>query len=111
MNRHPVRWGSALTGLTFLAVAAAWAVLELDVVDVEGAGPVVAVALIVLGVIGIAATVVVARRPHQPPVPHRPDPDPDPDHTVPSAPSGETLEEDHATACPDRPTDPEGDQR
>lgn len=84
MNRHPVRWGSALTGLTFLGAAVAWAVLELDVVDVDGAGLVVAVALIVLGVVGIVATVVVARRPQQPPVP---------EPAVPRPATGERLEE------------------
>lgn len=84
MNRHPVRWGSVLFGLTFLAVAAAWTVLELDAVDVEDAGPVVAVALIVVGVIGIAVTVVVARRP-----------------TLPATRSGERLEENDDADDPD----------
>ncbi len=90
MNRHPVRWGSALTGLTFLVVAACWAVLELDVVDLDDAGPAVAVALIVLGVVGIAATVVIARRP-----------------TMPRTPSDERLEEHDDTTWTDRPIDPE----
>lgn len=94
MNRHPVRWGSVLSGLTFLVAAAAWAVLELDLVDLDGAGPVVAVALIVLGVVGIAATVVISRRP-----------------ALPRTPSGERLEEHDDTTWTDRPTDPEGDQR
>ena len=69
MNRHPVRWGSALTGLTFLVLAAGWAVIELDVVALDDAGPVVAAALIVLGVVGIVATVVIARRPTMPRTP------------------------------------------
>lgn len=88
MNRHPLRWGSALTGLTFLAVAAAWTVLELDLLDVEGVGPVVAVVLIVLGVVGIVGTVVIARRP-----------------TLPATPSGERLEEDDHPTRTDRPDD------
>ncbi|GAA2078196.1 hypothetical protein GCM10009821_17500 [Aeromicrobium halocynthiae] len=94
MSRHPARWGSALCGLTFLTVAAAWAVLELDLADVDGAGVAVAVALIVLGVVGIAATVVIARRP-----------------TLPATPAGERLEEDDHPTRTDRPTDLEEGQR
>ncbi len=66
MNRHPFRWGSAVFGLAFAAVVAAWVVLELELLDVDTAGVAVAATLIVLGVLGIVGTVIASRRPSVP---------------------------------------------
>ena len=66
MNRHPFRWGSAVFGLAFAGIVTAWVVLELDLLDVDTAGVVVATTLIVLGVLGIAGTVIATRRSRQP---------------------------------------------
>ncbi|WP_375001968.1 hypothetical protein [Aeromicrobium sp. CTD01-1L150] len=85
MNRHPFRWGSAVFGLAFAAVAAGWTALELDVLDVDTAGVAAAATLIVLGVLGIIGTIVVSRRPQQPAVPVT---------SSPSDQEGEMLEPD-----------------
>lgn len=67
MNRHPFRWGSAVFGLGFAGIVTAWAVLALDLLDVDTAGVVVATTLIVLGVLGITGTVIASRRSSRPP--------------------------------------------
>lgn len=61
MTRHPLRWGSLVFGLAFATVVVVWAVAEQGLVTAEAAGAGVAVALIVAGVIGVVATIRVAR--------------------------------------------------
>lgn len=63
MSRHPVRWGSLFFGVVLATVVVVWAVAEQGLVSAEAAGAGVAVALIVIGVIGVVATIRVARPP------------------------------------------------
>ena len=73
---HP--WNLAF-GLLFLAVAATWAALENDVVEGYEVGRIFAWALIGLGVVGIAGTLLVTRRGAPAPRAAHGDPDADPD--------------------------------
>lgn len=61
MNRHPVRWGSLAFGLFFLAAIGQWAVWKQDVLTPRELSLTAASVLIVLGVLGVAATLWHAR--------------------------------------------------
>ncbi|KQP27385.1 hypothetical protein [Aeromicrobium sp. Leaf272] len=61
-RRPRVRPFNTLFGLFFLAAAGLWAARGQDVLDGDQIGRAVAVGLIVLGVLGLAATLVVSRR-------------------------------------------------
>jgi uncharacterized membrane protein YqjE len=71
MNRHPFRWEGLAFGLFFLAVLGQWAVWEQDWLDPEDLGYLAAATLILLGVLGIVATVGNSRRPQE--APHTPE--------------------------------------
>ena len=75
MNRHPFRWDALVFGLFFLAVLGQWAVWEQDLLGPEDLAYLAAAVLIVLGVVGILATVVGARKPQT--APFTPEPQPD----------------------------------
>ncbi|WP_313406017.1 hypothetical protein [Aeromicrobium sp.] len=56
MNTHPMRWDALVFGVLFALVVAAWAALEWELVSAGAlvvAGP---VALILVGIAGIALT-------------------------------------------------------
>lgn len=72
MNRHPFRWESLAFGLFFLSVVGNWAVWERDLLTPRELGLTASGVLIILGLVGIAATVRQAR-----PVPHTPSPTPE----------------------------------
>ena len=61
MKRHAFRWDAAVFGLFFLAVIGQWAVWEHDVLSPDDVAYLAAGVLIVLGLVGIVATVVSAR--------------------------------------------------
>lgn len=61
-RRPRVRPFNTLFGLIFLAVAGLWAAQGQDVLDGDQIGRAVAVGLIVLGALGLVATLVVSRR-------------------------------------------------
>ncbi len=61
MNRHPFRWGSLSFGLIFLACAGSWAVWKQDLLTPREFSLTSAGVLIVLGVLGVAATLWQAR--------------------------------------------------
>ena len=70
MNRHPFRWEGLAFGLFFLAILGQWAVWEQDWLEPEDLGYFAAATLIILGVLGIGATVAGNRRPQE--APHTP---------------------------------------
>lgn len=53
---------NAVLGLAFLALAGGWAARESDLVDPTDLGRAAAIGLIVLGVLGVVATLAVSRR-------------------------------------------------
>jgi len=67
MTRHPFRWDALIFGLFFLAVLTQWAVWEQDWLDQDDLAYLAAAGLIVLGVVGILATVVGNRSAKQAP--------------------------------------------
>ena len=79
MNRHPFRWGSFGSALFFLAAIGQWAVWREDLLTPRQLSLTAATVLIVLGVLGVAATLWQAR-----PASSRHDPAPtstsEPDH-------------------------------
>ncbi|MRJ76322.1 hypothetical protein GEV29_07220 [Aeromicrobium sp. SMF47] len=83
MTRHPFRWESLAFGLFFLAVVGNWAVWERDLLTPRELSLTASAVLILLGLIGIAATVRQTR-----PTPHTtsptsegvPDEEADPQH-------------------------------
>jgi hypothetical protein len=81
MNRHPFRWEGLAFGLFFLAVLGQWAVWEQDWLEPEDLGYLAAATLILLGALGIVATLGPGRRPQQAP------------HTPPAKNDTETLDE------------------
>ena len=96
MNRHPFRWDALVFGLFFLAVLGEWAVWEQNLLDQADLAFTAAAALIVLGVVGILATVVSARSSRQ--APFTPERDqPVPDEPVPAQPGPDQLGLDHQT--------------
>jgi len=77
MNPHPPRWGTFTLALLLALVLLGWAWWEQDLLDSEDAGLVLAIALIVLGVVGIAATAWRSRpRRTRPAEPETPEPTP-----------------------------------
>lgn len=74
MNRHPFRWGSFGSALFFLAAIGQWAVWREDLLTPRQLSLTAATVLIVLGVLGVAATLWQAR-----PASSRRSPEPDPD--------------------------------
>lgn len=77
MTRHPFRWDAFIFGLFFMAVLTQWAVWEQDWLNQDDLAYLAAAALIVLGVVGILATVVGNRRPKK--APFTPEREPDPE--------------------------------
>ncbi|MBC7631212.1 hypothetical protein [Aeromicrobium sp.] len=69
MSRHPIRWNSLLFGLLFLAVLGNWMVRTQDLLTTRQLSLTVSGVLILLGLAGVAATILKARpaRPHAPP--------------------------------------------
>ena len=61
MNRHAFRWDAIAFGLFYLAVLGQWAVWEQDLFEPDDLAYLAAAVLIVLGVVGIAATAIGAR--------------------------------------------------
>ncbi len=61
MTRHPFRWDAAAFGLFFVAVLGQWAVWEQDLLTPDDLAYLAATVLIVLGVLGIAATAIGGR--------------------------------------------------
>lgn len=61
MNRHPLRWENLVFGLLFWAIVGNWAVWKRDLLTPRELGLTVAALLIVLGVLGVAATLWQAR--------------------------------------------------
>jgi hypothetical protein len=61
MNRHPFRWESLSFGLLFLVAVGQWAVWKQDLLSPRQLSLTAAGVLIVLGVIGVAATLWHAR--------------------------------------------------
>lgn len=60
--RRRARPASTVFGLLFLAVAGAWAAHEQDLLDGDELGRAMAVGLIVLGALGLLASVLLTRR-------------------------------------------------
>jgi uncharacterized membrane protein YqjE len=56
MSRHPLRWDSLVLGLFFLAIVAGWAVWQQDLLSQRELSLAASGVLIVLGVIGVAAS-------------------------------------------------------
>ncbi len=77
MKRHAFRWDAVAFGLFFLAILGQWAVWEQDMLSPDDLGYIVAGALILLGLVGIVATVVSARSGHRT-APFTPEPTNDP---------------------------------
>lgn len=76
MSKHPPRWESLAFGVFFLAVVACWAVWSEDLLTPRQLSLTASGALIVLGVIGVGATLRPARRtPVTPAVPTTDDPE------------------------------------
>lgn len=73
MSRHPFRWESLAFGLFFLAVVANWAVWRQDLLTPRQLTLTGSAALIVLGVIGVAATLWQARPARTTPTTHPPE--------------------------------------
>ena len=88
MSRHPLRWEGLVFGLFFLAVVGNWAVWKQDLLTSRQLSLASSGVLIVLGLIGVAATLWKSR-----PVPATP------------APTMETIEE----STPEGPEDEEAD--
>ena len=61
MRRHPFRWESLAFGLFFLAVVGNWAVWKQDLLTPRELSLTAAGVLILLGVLGVAATLWQAR--------------------------------------------------
>lgn len=61
MRRHPFRWESLTFGLFFLALVGNWAVWKADLLTARELSLTASAVLIVLGVIGVAATLWHAR--------------------------------------------------
>jgi len=61
MNRHPLRWESLVFGLFFLAAAGQWAVWKQDLLTPRELSLTASGVLIVLGILGVAATLWHAR--------------------------------------------------
>ncbi|MCD9198870.1 hypothetical protein [Aeromicrobium wangtongii] len=62
MNRHPFCWQNLVFGLLFLAIAGSWAVRKTDLLTTRELSLTAAAVLILLGLIGVAATL----RPRRP---------------------------------------------
>lgn len=77
MTRHPLRWDSLIFGLLFLLVVGHWAVWKQDLLTARELSLTASGVLILLGVIGVAATLWGAR------------PGPPPATTVPEGPDDE----------------------
>ncbi|MBD8607153.1 hypothetical protein IFT73_09830 [Aeromicrobium sp. CFBP 8757] len=56
MNRHPFRWGSLAFSMMFLAAVGQWAVWRGDLLTSRQLSLTAAGVLIVLGLVGVAAT-------------------------------------------------------
>ncbi|MCW2840427.1 MAG: hypothetical protein JWR55_1910 [Aeromicrobium sp.] len=67
MTRHPFRWENLIFGVVFLAIVANWAVWKQDLLTPRELSITASAALIVLGVVGIAATLWRARPASVPP--------------------------------------------
>lgn len=61
MTRHPLRWDSLVFGLFFAAIVANWAVWRQDLLTTRQLSLTTSGVLIVLGVVGVAATIWRAR--------------------------------------------------
>ncbi|KQX74889.1 hypothetical protein [Aeromicrobium sp. Root472D3] len=61
MNRHPFRWGSLAFSMMFLAAVGQWAVWRGDLLTSRQLSLTAAGVLIVLGLVGVAATLRQAR--------------------------------------------------
>jgi hypothetical protein len=70
MSKHPFRWESLLFGLFFLSVVGNWAVWRQDLLTPRQLSLTASGALIVLGVIGVAATLWHARPARTAPTTH-----------------------------------------
>ncbi|MCL3819779.1 hypothetical protein [Aeromicrobium wangtongii] len=62
MNRHPFCWQNLVFGLFFLAIVGSWAVRKTDLLTTRELSLTAAAVLILLGLIGVAATL----RPRRP---------------------------------------------
>jgi hypothetical protein len=62
MNRHSFRWEALVFGLFFLAVVGTWTVWKAGLLDSDQLAYAAAGALIVLGVVGIAASIAGPRK-------------------------------------------------
>jgi hypothetical protein len=67
MTRHPFRWENLIFGVVFLGIVASWAVREQDLLTPRELSITASAVLIVLGVVGIAATLWRARPAPVPP--------------------------------------------
>ena len=66
MSRHAFRWDSLVLGLLFAAAVGGWAVLDQDALTARQLSVTASVILILLGLLGVAATLVTPRRPAPP---------------------------------------------
>ena len=69
MTRHSLRWDSLAFGALFLAVAGNWAVWKQDLLTARQLSLSASGVLILLGLIGVAATVARSRSPRTTPDP------------------------------------------
>ncbi|MFC5677593.1 hypothetical protein [Aeromicrobium endophyticum] len=87
MNRHPFRWLELTLGIVLLAAVGSWAVWHEDLLTPRQLSLSAAGVLIVLGIVGIAATLRGAR-------PSTTSPSPAPTVTTPTV-EGDSHEEAH----------------
>ena len=73
MSRHAFRWQGAAFGTLLIAIAAGWTVWQTDLVTPREFNLTLSIALMVAGVLGIAATL--ARRSPSPTIPTHPSPE------------------------------------
>jgi len=66
MTRHPIRWSSLVFGLAFLSGLGQWAVRDQDLLSARDLSLTTSAVLIVLGLLGVFATLWKPTRPADP---------------------------------------------
>jgi hypothetical protein len=66
MTRHPIRWSSLIFGLVFLSWLGQWAVHDQDLMSARNLSLTTSAVLVVLGLLGVTATLWKPTRPADP---------------------------------------------